>query len=69
MSREQDASIVAFINLIHARGLESEEVRDYKAAHANDRVFQRRAKGAERLVEYKDEILEELNRVEHEDPL
>jgi hypothetical protein len=63
MPNERDASTVEYVNLLYKYGVGSKEAKEYKQAHADDKVFLTRARGAERLFEYKDEILTELDRM------
>jgi len=64
MSVKAPSSVVQYVQVLHEHGVGSEQAEAFKKAHQGDVQFLRRAKGAERLFENKDEILAELDKEE-----
>ena len=57
----QSIPISEYIHHLHAHGVGSAEAELFKKRYWNDLEFRRQAIGAERLFEYKDLILEQLD--------
>jgi hypothetical protein len=51
---------VEYVRVLHAHGVGSAEAEAFKEEHKGEPGFLRRATGAERLVQYRDEILREI---------
>ena len=60
--------IVQYLKLLHDHGVGSEEAERFKKEHDADPTFARRAKAAEMLYQHRDQILEELDRLEEDVP-
>ena len=51
---------VEYLRVLRDHGIGSPKALEFKAAHAEEAGFARRATGAERLVQYSEEILQGL---------
>ena len=58
--------VVEYLKLLHDHGVGSEEAESFKKQHADEPTFIRRAKAAELLYQHRDQILEELDKVDQE---
>lgn len=59
--------IIKYCIVLHETGVDSPQAKKYRAQYKDDPIFQRRAKGAERLYSRKDAVLAELARMPESD--